>query len=72
MDLMREFYRTTDGDPYVVLAGLCAGLAWRVNYSRRRPERFALRRDDILTALVSFAPDDSPGNAQIAELLRLT
>ncbi len=71
MDLMREFYRTTDGDPYVVLAGLCAGLAWRVNYSRRRPERFALRRDDILTALVDLAPDDNTGNTQIAGLLQL-
>ncbi len=71
MDLMRQFYRTADGDPYVVLAGLCAGLAWRVNYSRRRPERSGLRRDDILAVLVSFAPDNSPGNAQIAELLRL-
>jgi len=72
MDLMRQFYRTADGNPYVILAGLCAGLAWRVNYSRRRPERFALRRDDILAALVSFTPDDSPRIAQSVELLRLT
>ncbi len=72
MDLMRQFHRTTDGNPYVILAGLCAGLAWRVNYSRRRPERFGLRRDDILATLVSFAPDDSASNPQIAELLRLT
>lgn len=72
MDLMRQFYRTADDDPYVILAGLCAGLAWRVNYSRRRPERTGLRRDDILAALVSFAPDDSPRIAQSVELLRLT
>lgn len=71
MDLMRQFYRTTDGDPYVILAGLCAGLAWRVNYSRRRPERFPLHRDDILTALVDLAPDDNTGNTQIAGLLQL-